>query len=113
MSINYSGVELNLDDKSVFKVGNFLIQKKSDSTLVVFFIPEENDKIENIDKMSNYTFNNSLPAFFTAHPNLGAVGSGGGRGVSGYLSNDCVVVVGAGGGNPGDGKATVNGGGSL
>lgn len=79
MTLNYTGVEVDLDNQTVFKVGNFLIQKKSDSTLSIYFIPKDIEKIENIEKMLSYNFTNALPSYVACNPN-GYMVDGGGAG---------------------------------
>ena len=95
MSLKYTGVEVALDDQTVFKVGNFLIQKKSDSTLSIFLIAKDVEKIENIEKMVSYNFTNALPAFATCKPN--------GYGGAGYGAENVNVSASGGGvgGGPG------------
>ena len=103
MSLKYTGVEVALDDQTVFKVGNFLIQKKSDSTLNIYFIPKDNEKIENIEGMLSYNFTNALPVFAICNPNEYKADDGGaGQVVENTFVSASGPVGGGTGGSAGD-----------
>ena len=103
MTLKFSGVEVDLDDQSVFKVGNFLIQKKSDSTLSIFLIPKDVEKIENVEKMVSYNFTNALPVFAICNPNEYMADDGGaGQVVENTFVSASGPVGGGTGGSAGD-----------
>jgi hypothetical protein len=76
--MNYTGVEVSLDNETVVKIGNFFIVKNGEATLTVFNITKDFE-LENgdISKLPSMSFTNLLPDKLILGPTNLVGGNGG------------------------------------